>query len=374
MPTAFVGAAVFDGTVLHRDAVLLTDGPWVTGVSSCVPKGTTVVSLAGGILAPGLIDLQVNGGGGRMVDDQTDVETLRVICETHARLGTTGLLPTLITATPQATARVIAAGVASLSTPGFLGLHLEGPHLDPRRKGAHDAALIRSMTDEDLAVLTDAASRLPALMVTLAPSAVRPDQIAELAAAGVIVSLGHTECSFDQAEAAIAAGACCATHLFNAMSGLGHREPGLVGAVLTHDIAAGVIADTIHVAPAALRIAATVRQTGLFLVSDCMAVAGTDQEQATLGGRSILRRNGRLTLQDGTLAGADLTLPQAIANMVNRVGLSPERALSMATRCPAQVIGREDLGQLTPGTRADIVHLSEAFQLQAVWQGGQRRL
>ncbi|MDO9639162.1 MAG: N-acetylglucosamine-6-phosphate deacetylase [Pseudotabrizicola sp.] len=374
MTTAFIGATVFDGTALHRDAVLLTDGQMVTGLSATVPQGAAVIRLTGGILAPGLIDLQVNGGNGLMVDDQTDAGTLRVICETHAKLGTTGLLPTLITSTPQATARVIAAAVASISTPGFLGLHLEGPHLDVRRKGAHDPALIRPMGEEDLAVLIDAARRLPALMVTLAPSAVRADQITALAAAGVIVSLGHTECTFAQAEAAIAAGARCATHLFNAMGPLGHREPGLVGAVLTHDIAAGVIADAIHVAPAALRIAVAARPKGLFLVSDCMAAAGSEQQTFTLGGRTIIRRDGRLTLEDGTLAGADLTLPQAIAVMVNTVGVPVERALAMASSIPAQLIGRDDLGHLKAGARADLVHLTDAYQVSAVWQGGQKRL
>ena len=374
MTTAFIGATLFDGTALHRDAVLLTDGQMVTGLSATVPQGAAVIRLAGGILAPGLIDLQVNGGNGLMVDDQTDADTLRVICETHARLGTTGLLPTLITSTPQATARVIAAAVASISTPGFLGVHLEGPHLDVRRKGAHDPALIRPMGDEDLAVLIDAARRLPALMVTLAPSAVRADQITALAAAGVIVSLGHTECTFAQAEAAIAAGARCATHLFNAMSPLGHREPGLVGAVLTHDIAAGVIADAIHVAPAALRIAVAARPRGLFLVSDCMAAAGSEQQTFTLGGRTIIRRDGRLMLEDGTLAGADLTLPQAIAGMVNTVGVPAELALAMASSIPAQLIGRDDLGHLKAGARADLVHLTDAYQVSAVWQGGQKRL
>lgn len=374
MITAFTGATVFDGTALHRDAVLLTDGPVVAGLSASVPDRAQEIRLAGGILAPGLIDLQVNGGAGRMVDGQTDASTLRLICETHARLGTTGLLPTLITSTPQITARVIAAAIASIGTPGFLGLHLEGPHLDPRRKGAHDAALIRPMGEDDLAALTDAAGHLPALMVTLAPSAVRQDQIAALAAAGVIVSLGHTDCTFAEAEAAIAAGARCATHLFNAMSGLGHREPGLVGAVLTHELAAGVIADAIHVAPAALRIAMAARPSGLFLVSDCMAAAGSDVQQFTLGSRTIFRRNGHLTLEDGTLAGADLTLPQAIAVMVTKVGVPVDRALAMATTIPAQLIGREDLGHLKTGARADMVHLTDAYQVSAVWQAGQKRL
>ena len=374
MTTAFIGARIFDGMVLHDDAVLLTDGAAVTGLAASVPSGAEVIDLAGGILSPGLIDLQVNGGGGLMVDGHTAPQTLRAICLTHARLGTTGLLPTLITDSFNATARVIEAGVASIGVPGFQGLHLEGPHLDPRRKGAHDPALIRPMEDRDLAMLISAARRLPALMITLAPSAVRADQIAALAEAGAVVSLGHTDCTYAEAEAAIVAGARCATHLFNAMSQLGNREPGLVGAVLSHDIAAGVIADAIHVAPATLRIALSARPDGLFLVSDCMAAAGTDQTEFTLGGRKILRRDGRLTLEDGTLAGADLSLPQAIAVMVHKIGLPPERALAMATRAPAQVIGRDDLGQLRSGARTDLVHLSDTFDVKGVWQGGEKRL
>lgn len=374
MITAFIGARVFDGVALHDDAVLLVDDAGILELGSTMPSGAVIVDLGGGILSPGFIDLQVNGGGGYMVDGRATAQTLVAICQTHARLGTTGILPTLITDTFDATARVIEAGVACIGAPGFLGLHLEGPHLDPRRKGAHDPALIRPMEDRDLAMLISAAERLPALMVTLAPSAAHPAQIEALAAAGAIVSLGHSDCTYEEAEAAIVAGARCATHLFNAMSQMGNREPGLVGAVLSHDIAAGVIADTIHVAPATLRIALAARPDGLFLVSDCMAAAGTDQTEFTLGGRKILRGDGRLTLQDGTLAGADLSLPQAVSVMVHKIGLSPERALAMATRAPAQVIGRDDLGQLTAGARADLVHLSPAFEVLSVWQGGQKRL
>ena len=374
MTTAFTGAKVFDGLALHDDAVLVVDGPTVIGLAAGVPMDADEIALNGGILAPGLLDLQVNGGGGLMIDGRTTVQDLRDICDTHLRLGSTGVLPTLITDTAEATAKVIEAGIASTDMPGFLGLHLEGPHLDPRRKGAHDPGLIRPMEDEDLAMLVNAARRLPALMVTVAPSAVRPDQISALAEAGAIVSLGHSDCTFAEAQTAIAAGARCATHLFNAMSQLGNREPGLVGAVLANDIAAGLIADTIHVASATLRIALAARPDGLFLVSDCMAAAGTDQTQFTLGGRTILRHDGRLTLKDGTLAGADLSLPQAIAVMVHKIGLAPDRALAMATRTPADVIGRNDLGRLTAGARADLVHLTDTFQVKSVWQGGKKRL
>jgi N-acetylglucosamine-6-phosphate deacetylase len=368
MRQSFTGAAIFDGTGLHHGAALVVDGGRVLGLGAASGPGVT---LEGGILAPGLIDLQVNGGGGVAVDGATDVEALAHICAAHARLGATGLLPTLITDTPDAVARVIAAGIAAArqGVPGFLGLHLEGPHLDPRRKGAHDAALIRPMTDADLALLCDAARHLPALMVTVAPEAVTPDQIARLSSAGVVVSLGHTDCTLQQARAAIAAGARCATHLFNAMSQLGNREPGLVGAVLSGTIAAGLIADGIHVAPEVLRIALAARPEGLFLVSDAMCVAGTGLTEFRLGGRRILRDQGRLTLEDGTLAGADLSLPDALRTLVKTVGVSAEQALAMATSVPAQVIGTP-AGRLVPGGAADFIHLDQDWGLRQVWRRG----
>jgi N-acetylglucosamine-6-phosphate deacetylase len=370
---AFTGAAVFDGWRLLPDAVLVTDGERIREVTDRVPPGVAEVRLDGGILAPGLIDLQVNGGGGRMVDGRADMATLAAICTAHVRLGATGILPTLITDTAEATRAVIAAGIAAVAAgvPGFLGLHLEGPHLDPRRKGAHDAALIRPMAPEDLALLEEAARALPALMVTLAPAAATPDQIARLAAAGAVVSLGHSECTAAEALAAFAAGARCATHLFNAMSQMGNREPGLVGAVLSGNAAAGIIADGIHVAPEVLRVALAARLDGLFAVSDAMAVAGTTHDRFTLGGREILRREGRLTLADGTLAGADLSLPQALGVLTGPgVGLPADRALAMATRVPADLIGRPDLGRFVAGARADMVHLGPEMGLRAVWRGG----
>jgi N-acetylglucosamine-6-phosphate deacetylase len=372
---AFTGAAVFDGWTVVPDAVLVVEGARVAAVTDRVPAGAAEVRLAGGILAPGLIDLQVNGGGGRMVDGSADVALIADVCAAHARLGATGILPTLITDTAAATRAVIAAGVAAAQAgvPGFLGLHLEGPHLDPRRKGAHDAALIRPMGADDLAMLEGAARALPALMVTLAPHGATPDQIGRLAAAGAVVSLGHAECTAAEAQAAFAAGARCATHLFNAMSQLGNREPGLVGAVLAGTAAAGIIADGLHVAPATLRVALAARPEGLFAVSDAMAVAGTDLDRFTLGGREILRAGGRLTLADGTLAGADLSLPQALGVLTGpAVGLDPARALAMATRVPADVIGRGDLGRLVPGARADLVHLGAGMALRAVWRDGAR--
>ncbi|RCW88166.1 N-acetylglucosamine-6-phosphate deacetylase [Paracoccus lutimaris] len=360
------GARIFDGSrLIDRHALVIEDGH----IAAILPEDK--VPRAGartvpGILAPAFLDLQVNGGGGIMVDGATDLAALRHICAAHRSLGTGGILPTLITDTPEATANVIAAGIAAADAgvPGFLGLHLEGPHLDPRRKGAHDPALIRPMTGDDLARLCEAARRLPVLMVTLAPESASPQQIAALAGAGAVVSLGHSDCSYDEARAAFEAGARCATHLFNAMSQIGHRAPGLAGAILSGQAGAGLIADGIHVHPAVMGLALAARPEGIFLVTDCMAFAGTDLTEMELNGRQVLRRDGRLTLADGTLAGADLTLPQAIATLVSQVGIAPERALAMATLEPARLIGLQDShGRLVPGRKADLVRLGPDFQL-----------
>ena len=364
--------AVFDGHRLHPGATLTLAGGRVAQLGPPEKRAEPrVVTLDGGLLAPGLIDVQVNGGGGAMLGDAVSVGGIAAICAAHARLGATGILPTLITDTPEVTQAVIEAGItaAQADVPGFLGLHLEGPHIDPQRKGAHDAGLIRPMTDDDLALYLRAARALPVLMITLAPEAACADQIGALSRAGVIVSLGHSDCTYHQARVAFDAGARTATHLFNAMRPMGHREPGLAGAVLDGGGFTGLIADGVHVAPPVLRIALSAKGAGVFIVSDAMAVAGTDLSAFSLGGREIQRQGGRLTLADGTLAGADCDLPQGLRSLI-AAGIAQERALAMATSVPAACIGLADRGHLRPGARADIVHLDRDLHLQQVWQGG----
>ena len=366
MREALLPDRIFDGERFLSDTALLLEAGRIVGLCHKDAVQECHVTRLSGTICAGFVDLQVNGGGGVMLDGASSAETIAQICAAHARLGATTILPTLITDTPQATRAVIAAAIAH---GGLVGLHLEGPHLDPRRRGAHDPALIRPMNDADLKLLIAARVHLPALMVTLAPCAVGNDQIARLAQAGVVVSLGHSDCTKDQADTAIASGAACATHLFNAMSPLGHREPGLVGAILSSNLTAGLIADGLHVAPDILQLALRLRPSGLFLVSDCMALAGSDLTRMHLGGREILRHQGRLTLQDGTLAGADLTLPQAIARVVD-LGVPLTDALRMATATPASVIGA-DAGRLHPGRRADLVHFTDDLSVSAIWHGGQ---
>ncbi|MFW2588665.1 N-acetylglucosamine-6-phosphate deacetylase [Sagittula sp. SSi028] len=359
---------VFDGQRLWAERVLFLDAQG--RILDDVAGHDTPVAYVEGVLMPGFVDLQVNGGDGVMLGEALSPDGVARIAAAHQRLGCAGILPTLITDRPaQVTAAIAAvAGAIAQGASGVLGLHLEGPHLDPVRKGAHDATLIRPMTDADCAELVAAAAILPNLKVTLAPENVGLAQIRRLADAGVIVSLGHSDCSYETARAAFDAGASCVTHLFNAMSGLGHRAPGLVGAALDSDVAVGVIADGEHVHPAALRAALNAKQRGaIFAVSDAMAVAGSDLDSFDLGGRRVLRGAGRLTLADGTLAGADLTLARA-ATGLTEMGQPLERALAMVSSVPASVL-RDPMGcgRLRAGVR--VLHLNAG---EACWLGQDR--
>jgi N-acetylglucosamine-6-phosphate deacetylase len=376
-PTAFVGARVFDGERWHDDSALLVEAGDVAGIVPAASAGALSVQLDGGMLVPGFVDLQVNGGGGTQFNDTPTLDGLRNICATYTRFGTTALLPTLITDTPEITARAIAAGIAAAEArvPGFLGLHLEGPHLSLARKGAHDPKLIRPMDEADVVALIEARQRLPNLLSTVAAETVPPEQVARLVAGGLVVSLGHSEATALQATTAATAGASMATHLFNAMSQIGNREPGLAGtALIDGRLNAGLIADGIHVHPDTMRIAMRAK-TGpgrVFLVTDAMALTGTDQQTIMLNGRPIHRANGALRLADGTLAGADLTLIDAIAFMHRTIGLPLEEALRMASTYPAMALGVADRhGALRRGVAADFVHLTEDLTVRGTWIGGE---
>lgn len=339
--SAYLGGRVFDGEHLRDDAaVLVRDGVCQIVTEAEVPEIATRVDVRGDIISPGYVDLQVNGGGGVMFNSDPSAETLSRMALAHRELGVRAFLPTLITDAPAKTNAAIGAvkEAIEVDVPGVAGLHLEGPHLALAKKGAHSADLVRPMTDGDLTVLLDAADNLPALMVTVAPEAVTLEQVRELVAAGVLVSLGHTDTDFDTACAYFDAGVQSVTHLFNAMSGLHHRSPGLPGAVFASGAAAGLIADAVHVHPAMLRMAWAAKTGPLFLVSDAMAVAGSDQTQFMLNGREITRSGGQLTLEDGTLAGADLDLTTAVRVLVVEAGIALEEALAAAVSVPEQIL------------------------------------
>jgi N-acetylglucosamine-6-phosphate deacetylase len=365
---SFCGADVFDGEILHQDKVIvaMSDGGATIVCMDNAPQNIPTHTYLGGTITPGFVDLQVNGGGGIMFNDDQSVATLQTIATAHARIGTVALLPTLITDTAERTRAAIAAVEQAIAkkTPGIIGIHLEGPHLSVARKGAHDHALIRPMDNDDMQVLLAATERLPNVMLTLAPESVTNRQIKDLSDAGIVVSLGHTDATYDTCMAAFDAGARCVTHLFNAMSQLGNREPGLVGAALSHGgVHAGIIADGIHVHPAAIRTAVASKSGPgqIFLVSDAMATAGSSITEFTLNGRTIQRKDSKLTLSDKTLAGADLEILKAISVMVNQVGVSLATALGQATTIPSELTSKSNKNGQFPTHLSELIHLDSSL-------------
>ncbi|MDQ0996467.1 N-acetylglucosamine-6-phosphate deacetylase [Phyllobacterium ifriqiyense] len=375
---AITGAVIFDGENWHENAALVVEHGTVKSIeaTSVLTADIRRVEMNGGKLVPGFIDVQVNGGGGVLLNDGPSIDAIRTICDAHFAFGTTALLPTLITDTPETTAAAIAASKAAAQekVAGFIGLHLEGPHLSVSHKGTHDPKLIRPMDDADLIAIIEAVQEIPVLLTTVAPETVSPEKIKAMVDAGVIVSLGHSGASYETALAAQAAGASMVTHLFNAMSQLGHRSPGVVGATLqSGELSAGLIADGFHVDKASMSIALRAKQgpAKIFLVTDAMSTIGTDITSFTLNGRTITRAGGRLTLEDGTLAGADLDMISAVRFVHQQLGLTLDESLRMASLYPAQSIHIDHThGRLLPGYEANIVHLTENLDVDHVWIGG----
>lgn len=375
MLKALCNARVFTGEHFLDDHAVLIDGGRIADVlpRAHLPADVAREDLGEGLLAPGFIDVQVNGAGGMLFNDTPTAAGAAAIAAAVRPTGTTGLLPTFITDQPERRALAVAAiRAAGSSVPGVLGLHLEGPFLSRARKGAHDPALIVPMSDADVDTLLEAG--IGTLLLTVAPENATPRQIRCLADAGVIVSLGHSDAAYDTVRAAADAGARGVTHLFNAMSQLGHRSPGVVGAALDHGgLWGGLIADGHHVDPVALRIALRAKRgpARFFLISDAMPPVGVPGDTFELGGRRVSRQQGRLLLDDGTLAGADLTMDQAVRYAVRALDVSLGEALRMASLYPAQFLRLDGTrGRLAPGFAADLVHLDDGLAVTRSWIAG----
>jgi N-acetylglucosamine-6-phosphate deacetylase len=357
-------AVVIEGSVI-ADLHALAD----------LPADLDRYDLEGGLLVPGFIDTQVNGGGGVLFNDSPTVEAIRAIGEAHRTFGTTGFLPTLISddsgvirAGIEAVDAAIAAGV-----PGVLGIHIEGPFLNEQRKGIHDADKIRELDEEGLAVLMSA--RTGRTLVTVAPECTTPDMIARLVGAGVIVSAGHSDATYAQMKAAIDAGLSGVTHLFNAMSQLTSREPGVVGAALEDDsVCCGIIVDGHHVDPATLRIALRCKpHDKLMLVTDAMPSVGTDVESFVLQGKRIGVKDGAVRDECGRLAGSHLDMASAVRNAIETLNLPPAVAFKMASGVPAAFLGMEQQrGVIAPGYSADLTLLDHDLVVRETWIDGQR--
>ena len=375
MPLALTGARIFDGThMLEGRAVVIENGR-IIAVPQERDLGAGIKRRAlTGLLAPGFIDVQVNGGGGIMFNDMRNVEGLKIMAAAHRKYGTTGLLPTFITDTRERVAEAVEAMRAALfmRVPGVLGIHIEGPFINPARKGVHQADFMRPMEEADFDILTSL--KEGRTLVTLAPECNSMELIARLAAAGVLICAGHTASDYDTVMEACRNGLRGFTHLYNAMPPLAGREPGPVGAALDNrDTWCGIIVDGHHVSDAALRLAVAAKGTErMMLVTDAMAVTGTDMRTFELHGRTIYRREGKLATEDGTLAGSDLDMASAIRNSVERLGLGLPDVLRMASLVPATFLRLDhELGRIAPGYRANLVLLDEGLHVQDTWIDGE---
>lgn len=361
-----------------RDAVTIDveSGVIVALVDGTRPgphTGSGTIDLDGGWLMPGFVDTQVNGGGGVLFNDTLSVDGIAAIGAAHRPYGTTAFLPTLISDSTDAIAQALDATDAAIAAavPGVVGVHIEGPVINIARKGIHDPKHFGTLDDRLMELLLR--PRRGRVMVTLAPEIAPLDRIAALARAGVLISLGHSDATYDQARAGFAAGITGVTHLFNAMSPLLHRAPGVVGAALDDQQAyCGMIADGFHVDDAVLRVALRARPLDrMMLVSDAMPCVNTQSKDFVLQGRHIRVEGGRCVGADGTLAGSDLDMARAVRNTITRLGIAPAQAAAMAATNPAAFLGLSQVhGSLAPGRRADWVTLDAAFHPLATTIGG----
>jgi N-acetylglucosamine-6-phosphate deacetylase len=373
-PHAIAADHVFDGALVRERIAVIVEG---TRIAALVPSTELPRSMPahvlpeGAWLAPGFIDLQVNGGGDVLFNDRPNVEGIRAIAAAHRRFGTTGLLPTLITDRPEKTPLALqAARAATRQEPGVLGVHLEGPHLSAEKPGVHDRRYIRPPTPEDLALLT--APREGALLVTLAPETVPPGFIAGLVAAGVRVSLGHSMATYQQTHAAMTEGLTGFTHLFNAMRPLASREGGPIAKALeSPDACYGLIVDGVHVDSAMLRLA--LRGLGRpMLVTDAMPPVGGTDGTFRLHDQTVTVSGDRCVTADGTLGGTILDMASAVKNCVRLLGVALPDALRFASANPAMFLGLGHmLGKLAPGYRADLVAFDpDEMTVAATWVAG----
>lgn len=371
---AIAADEVFDGCTLHEHAAVIVEGSKITGVlpQSDLPTNVPIQHVSPGAwLAPGFIDLQVNGGGDVLFNNSPTPETIITIAAAHRRYGTTAFLPTFITDTRQKMQAALTAALqAAERNPSVLGIHLEGPFLSPEKPGVHDPDLMRLPDETDIEILCGEWPKQ--MLVTLAPERVPKGFIAKLSKAGRRVAFGHSMASYEETLAAMAEGLAGFTHLFNAMRPLQSRDPGPIAAALESPTAwYGLIVDGWHVSPAMLRLG--LRGCGRpMLVTDAMAPVGGRQSTFALYGDTIEVKDGRCLRADGTLAGAALDMATAVRNCVSLLRVSLAEALKFASRNPAEFIGvGHMLGRLAPGYRADMVALNpDSLAVLGTWVAG----
>jgi N-acetylglucosamine-6-phosphate deacetylase len=374
--TALVNGRVLAGErIVDGQTVLLADGRIEAIAPAPDPRcrDAASVDLEGHVLLPGFIDVQVNGGGGVLFNDDPSPESIRAIGAAHRQYGTTGFLPTLISDDLDTIAQAIAAVQASLDAhrPGALGIHIEGPFLNWARRGVHDPKHLRRLDNGVISLLRSL--RGGRTVLTLAPELTTTDMIAQLAASGILLSAGHSDASFAQTAAAIAHGVRGFTHLFNAMAPLTPREPGIIGAALyDSNTWCGIIVDGHHVDPVMLKLALRCKRHDRFmLVTDAMPPVGSPATSFVLQGRTIHVIDGVCRDENGTLAGTGLDMATAVRNAVNLLGLGVAEAARMASEYPAAFLGLDhELGRIAPGYRANLVLMDEELRVRRTWIEG----
>ena len=376
MRTALVNGRILSGErIVSGRTVLVSAGRIEDVVLPDDPRCRDAVNvdLQGQILLPGFVDVQVNGGGGVLFNDDPSLESIRAIGSAHRRFGTTGFLPTLISDDLDTIGQAIAAVQASMDAhlPGALGIHIEGPFLNWARRGVHDPKHLRRLDNAVISLLCSL--RGGRTVLTLAPEMTTTDMIARLSASGILISAGHSDANFAQTSAAIAHGVRGFTHLFNAMAPLAPREPGIVGAALYDDSTwCGIIVDGHHVDPVMLKLALRCKRHDRFmLVTDAMPPVGSPKPSFVLQGRTIHVKDGVCRDENGILAGTGLDMATAVRNAVSLLDLEIAEAARMASEYPAAFLGLDgELGRIAPGYRANLALLDDDLQVRRTWIEG----
>lgn len=356
-------------------AVLVENGRIAAlSLESELPDGVARHDLHGDFLLPGFIDVQVNGGGGVLFNNAPTVDALRAIVAGHRRYGSTGLLPTLISDDVEVMRGAVAAVRQAIAegVPGVLGIHLEGPYIAPARKGTHNADKFRVPDAAEVEMATSLDNGVT--LITLAPERVPAETIRAMVARGAKVCAGHTAANYEETRAGLDAGISGFTHLYNAMTPLQGREPGVVGAALEDPHSwCGVIVDGVHVHPASLRVALAAKPRGkVLLVTDAMPMVGSDDPSFDLYGETIVAKDGVVRNAAGSLAGSALDMASAVRNTVNLLGLTLDEAARMASTYPAQFLGIDAArGRIAPGLAADFVALDRDLRVVETWIGGE---
>ena len=376
MQTAIFDAVVFDGLhYLHNHAVLLDDDRVVRVCpdTRLPSKLDRTIRLNGRLLAPGFVDLQVNGGGGEMFSSNPTISTLRTISEAHRRFGTTAFFPTVITTNAETMRASVDAVRAAMGegVPGILGIHFEGPHLSVAKAGAHNTNHMRDLDDKGMQIIESL--EIGTTIVTLAPECVLPEQISRLASIGIVVCAGHSDADYETTERAVSSGVAGFTHLFNAMSQMTARAPGMVGAALSSgNTWISLIADGVHIHPAVFASAVRAKQPGgAVLVTDAMPPVGTAQESFNMDGERIRVADGQCLNADGVLAGSVVTMNEAVGNASKFAKIEMAEAFRMASLYPARATGLGNcLGRIRPGYVANLVDIDQDLEVHGTWCAG----